>query len=150
MAYAAAAAGILKGVGDIMGGEATAQGDEYNSKVNLENARITRQQTIAQATQQARENYLRLGDMRAAIGKSGGVGGSFLDVLADSAAQGELAKQNIIYAGSVKATNQVRGALLDMSSATSAGVGSYFQAGSDLLMAGGSAGAFSSGSMKRS
>jgi hypothetical protein len=93
---------------------------------------------VAQATQQARENYLRLGDMRASIGKSGGTGGSFLDVLADTAAQGELAKQNIIYAGAVKANNLVRGALLDQTQATTAKLGGYFKAGADLIGAGNS------------
>jgi hypothetical protein len=115
-----------------MQGEAAAAADKYNAATGFANAEVVRQQTIAQATQQARENYLRLGEMRASIGKSGGTAGSFLDVLADTAAQGELAKQNIIYEGAVKATNITRGALLDQTAATSARLGGYLQAGSEL------------------
>jgi hypothetical protein len=134
---AAASAGI-SAVGDVMAGEAESAAAKYNSATGFANAAVVRENTVAQATQQARENYLRLGDMRASIGKSGGTGGSFLDVLADTAAQGELAKQNIIYAGSVKANNLVRGALLDQTQATTAKIGGYFKAGADLIGAGNS------------
>jgi hypothetical protein len=132
MAMIGAISGIMGAVGSAMQGEAASAADKYNAATNFANADVVRQQTVAQATQQARENYLRLRDMHASFGKSGGTGGSFLDVLADTAAQGELAKQNIIYAGQVKATNLVRGGELDLAAATSHKIGGYLQAGSEL------------------
>lgn len=138
MAFAGILQGVLGAVGGGIAGEGAANAAEYNSKINLENADVVRQNTVAQAKQQARENYLRLGEMRAAIGKSGGTGGSFLDVLGDTAAQNELTKQNIIYAGSVKATNLTRGGLLDMSAAPTERLAGYLGAGSALIKGGAS------------
>src|SRR5438477_12950767 len=99
MAYLGA---IFGAVGALQQGSSTEAAGKYNAEMGWQNAQLARQSAKDQALQATRENYLRLGDMRASIGASGGTGGSFLDVLGDSAAQGELERQNIIYRGSVK------------------------------------------------
>lgn len=66
-----------------------------------ENASIIAGQARAEVVQIDRAARLRLGAIRAAAGASGGRVnfGSVIDIVADVAAQGELEKQNAIFAG---------------------------------------------------
>jgi hypothetical protein len=136
------AGGILSAFGSFYQGIAAGAAADYNAGMYRQNAAIVRQQAVFSAQQQARENYLRLGEMRANIGASGARGGdagagSFLDVLADTAAQGELEKQQILYAGEVKAHNLEMGAALEEYKGKTARIGGYLSAGADLLGAAG-------------
>lgn len=125
MAWAAAA---FAGVGALQQGNASAAANTYNAAMGWQNAQIARQTALDQAKQVSRENYLRLGEMRAQGGASGVEGGSFLDVLGDTAAQGELQRQQTIYAGDIKANLLAHGASLSEAEAATARTGGYLKA----------------------
>lgn len=124
---------IIGGVGALQQGAASEAAGKYNAELGRQNAKVARQSAIDQAKQQARENYLRIGDMRASIGASGGTGGSFLDVLGDAAAQMELQRQSIIYGGSIKANLLSHGASLAEAEASAGMTHGYLQAAASLL-----------------
>jgi hypothetical protein len=130
MAWAGAALGA---VGAAQQGSAASQANAYNADLAWQNAGIARQTALDQVKQASREHYLRLGDMKANIGKSGGVGGSFIDVLGDTAAQMKLEEQQIMYAGSVKANLLAHGASLHEAAAYNAQTGGYLKAAGELL-----------------
>ncbi len=123
-------------------GKAAKATANYNAAISMQNAEIARADAAAQAAQQDRENYLRLGAIRTAQGKAGGAAGegSVLDVLGDAAAQGELERQNIIYQGEQRARGAVNTANLDTFSGKQAQKAGYLKAGSELLS--GAAGAY--------
>jgi hypothetical protein len=136
------AGSILSAFGDFYQGIAAGAAADYNAKMYQQSAAYARQNALFAATQQARENYLRLGDMRANIGASGARGGdagsgSFADVLADTAAQGELEKQQILVAGEAKAHMLDMGASLEEFKGKTSRTAGYLSAGADLLGAGG-------------
>lgn len=135
------AAAAVAAYGAIQQGKAAEAAGEYNKTVNDQNAQIARADALAQADQVRRENYQRLGAIRAAQGKSGGTAGegSVLDVLGDVAAQGELERQNVIYAGEQRARGFINTGQLEEFKGDSARRGSYFKAGSELLAGGASA-----------
>lgn len=141
--YIMAASAVVSAVSAIRQGNAADSAAKFNAQVAEQNADAARQQSAAQAKQIERENYMRLGSIRAAQGKSGGAAGegSVLDVLAYSAAQGELDKQNAIYGGEMAARGYTNTANLDRASGSAARIGGYMKAGSELL--GGGAGAYS-------
>lgn len=136
--YIVAAGAAVSAVGAIQQGRATSAASKYNATLQEQNAVASRAEARQLAEQQSRENYLRLGSIHAAQAKSGGAAneGSVLDVLGDVAAQGELQKQQILYAGEVKAHDATNTAGLDRARARFATTSSYFQAGSDLLAGG--------------
>lgn len=106
----------------------------YNAAINAQNADISRQQAAMQARQIERENFMRLGHIRAAQGKSGGTAeGSFLDVVGDVAAQGELERQNVLYRGELAARGYRNTAALDESQGTNAARAGVMRAGGELL-----------------
>lgn len=119
-------------------GSAAESAANYNAQINNQNAYLARQQAEMQASQQDRENYLRLGAIRAAQGHAGGAAGegSVLDVLGDAAAQGEYEKQQILYRGELQARGFTNTATLDTVSGQSARSSSYYKAGSELLSGG--------------
>lgn len=157
--YIIAAATVVSTISTIRQGQAVAQQQQaatqatvtaatFNEQVNTQNADIVRSQAQAQAVQNDRETFLRLGAIRAAAGKSGGVSseGSALDVLGDAAAQSELDRQNIIYQGELQARGFTNSATLDRYTADSAAARPttdmspyYMKAGSELLQGGASA-----------
>lgn len=142
MMFAGAA---LSAVSAIQQGKAARAAAEFNATVSRQNAQITREQTIQAVRQADRENYLRLGAIRAAQGASGGRReGSVLDILADTAAQGELQRQDIIYRDALAERGYLNTASLDEASGRNAERTAYLQAGSELLQ-----GAASSYSMMR-
>ena len=129
------ASAAVSAYGAIQQGRAASAASNYNAAMARQNAALARQEAADLITQQQRENYLRLGAIRAAQGKSGGQAGagSVLDILGDAAAQGELERQNIVRAGEIKAANYQNSAALDQYKAKYATQASYLQAGSDLL-----------------
>jgi len=136
--FITAASAIFSAVGALQQGRAASQAAAYNSQINQQNAVIAQQQAEQQAGQQARENYLRLGAIRAAQGTSGGTGdaGSVLDVLADAGAQGELERQNILYQGQLAARGYQNTAALDAYAGERRRNFGYLKAGAELLTGG--------------
>ena len=128
----------VSAVGAIQQGKAAKAAADYNATVSEQNAQIARNDAAMQATQIERENALRLGAIRAAQGKSGGVAneGSVLDVLGDVAAQGELDRQYAIYQGEQRARGFTNTAQLDRVSGKQAQRAGYLRAGSELLSGG--------------
>jgi len=127
-------AGIIA-VGAIQQGQAARASGKYNAALANQNAQIAKQEADVLARQQDRENYLRLGAIRAAQGKAGGVAGegSVLDVIGDVAAQGELERQNIIYRGQLKARGYQATAGIELAEGRNAATAGYMQAGAALL-----------------
>lgn len=134
------ASAAISAVGAIQQGRAAKAASEFNATVAAQNADIARQNAQDRATQIERENYLRLGAIRASAGKSGGVAneGSVLDVLGDVAAQGELERQQALYEGELQARGFMNTSTLDTFSGQNAQRSSYFKAGSELLAGGAS------------
>lgn len=122
-------------VSAISQGNAAKKAADYNAQINTQNAAIARQNASDKAKQVDRDNYLRLGAIRANTGKNGGEGdtGSVLDVLGDVAAQGELDKQYTIYQGELQARGYTNTATLDSYQGENAQTSGYLKAGSELL-----------------
>jgi hypothetical protein len=96
-------------------GQAAKASAQFNAQVANQNAQAARAQSLMQQQQQQREQYKRLGAIRAAQGASGGtMEGSALDVLGETAAQGELERQNIAYRGEMAARGYGNTASLDL------------------------------------
>lgn len=133
-----AAGAVVSAVGAIQQGKAADAAAQYNATISEQNAQIARNDAAMQAVQIERENALRLGAIRAAQGKSGGVAneGSVLDVLGDVAAQGELDRQYAIYQGEQRARGFTNTAQLDRFSGKQAERSGYLRAGSELLSGG--------------
>jgi len=133
-----AASAVVGAIGAIQQGNAAKAAADYNSTINAQNADIARRDAAAQAGQIDRENFLRLGSIRAAQGKAGGAAGSgsVLDVLGDVAAQGELEKQNAIYQGEQRARGYANTAQLDTFGGRNAQTSGYLKAGTELLSGG--------------
>lgn len=143
-----AASAAVSAYSAIQQGKAAKAAEDYNSTIANQNAQIAQQQTKVADQQQARENYLRLGAIRAAAGANGNANaGSVLDVIGDVAQQGELQRQQIRLGGQLKVRDYTNTAALDSAAGRQAQTSSYFKAGSDLL--GGAAGAYSNSLLKR-
>lgn len=125
----------VAGFGAIMQGLSMRAAGKYNAAMMRQNAKLAMEEATMLATQQERENYMRLGSIRAAQGKSGGSGseGSVLDVIGDAAAQGELQKQYIIRQGEMKAAGFQSTATLDEAMGRNAATAGVLTAGSELL-----------------
>lgn len=121
-------------------GKAAQAAAKYNASIADQNAQVARDQTILQVRQADREAYLRTGAIRAAQGASGGKeAGSVLDVIADTASQNELQRQDIVYQGSLRQRGFQNTAALDRFSGDTARSSSYLTAGSELLQGAGQA-----------
>jgi hypothetical protein len=138
--YLTAAGAAMSAVSAIKQGKAAKAAAEFNANIARENASIARGQTAQQIAQHDREQYLRMGAIRAAQGKSGGAAneGSVLDILADTAAQGELQRQDIAYRGSLAERGYNNTATLDTMAGKNAAKQGVMQAGADLLSGGAS------------
>jgi hypothetical protein len=136
--YIMAAGAAVAAVSAVQQGNAAKKAANFNAAIAEQNAAISRRDAAAQATQIDRENYMRLGAIRAAQGKSGGVAGegSVLDVLGDVAAQGELDKQYAVYQGEQRARGFSNTATLDRFSGETAQKSGYLRAGTELLSGG--------------
>lgn len=129
------AAGTAMSVyGSYKQGKMAQQAAKFNAKISEQNAEIARDQARQQVAQHDREQYLRLGKIRAAQGASGGQAeGSVLDLLADTAAQGELERQDIMYRGELSARGYTNTAAVERFEGKAARSQSYLRAGSELL-----------------
>ena len=118
----------------IQQGKAAEAAAAFNEITNRQNAEMSRSEARMRASQTERETMLRLGAIRAAQGASGGTGeGSVLDVIADSARQGELERQYEIYRGEAAARGYKNTATLDARQGSQAAKAGYLRAGQDLL-----------------
>lgn len=121
-------------------GRAAQAAAKYNASIAEQNSEVAREQTLLQVRQADRESYLRLGAIRAAQGASGGKeAGSVLDVIADTAAQNEIERQDIVYRGALAQRGYQNTGTLDEMSGRAAGRSSYLTAGSELLQGAGNA-----------
>lgn len=140
MAWVALAGAVISAIGSIQQGQAAKNAAEYNAEVVKNNAQIARQQGDAQVEQIRRQSVLGLGDMRASFAASGvSMEGSPLDIVADSAYQYELDKQNARWNSEVRATGYDNEGRLSRARGDAAMTGAYFKAGSALLGAAGGA-----------
>lgn len=135
------AGAAVSAYGAIQQGQAAKAAAQFNETVNTQNADLSRQEAADNARLQDRENYLRLGAIRAAQGEAGGAAGegSVLDVIGMVAAQGEEERQRIVYAGELKARGFTNTATLDRFGGKQAVKNSYFKAGGELLGGAGAA-----------
>ena len=132
--YIAAAVGAVSAVSQAYSQK---KASDRNAEIALQNAQVAREEADLQARQSARENYMRLGAIRAAQGGAGvSSAGSVLDVLGDVAAQGELERQDILYRGELKARGFGNTASLDTAAGRNAVNSGYTQAGASLLRGG--------------
>lgn len=77
---------------------------DYQKSISETNAGNARRASEVEGEDARRESRIRLGEMRAAFGANGiDIAGSPLDVLQDTAAEGELTAQRKEYAGKVQA-----------------------------------------------
>ena len=107
---------VLSAVGMLRQGNAAYAAGNYNAQIAQENAGIAIEQSQADAVQVARAKTLALGAMRANISASGGQvsGGTFLDVIGDTATQYELQKQQTLYQGKLAARGYTNTANMDI------------------------------------
>jgi hypothetical protein len=140
------AGGAMSAVSAIQQGKAAKAAAQFNATVNDQNAQIAREQAVQETRQFDREQFMRIGALKAAQGKSGGKqAGSVLDILADTATQGEIQRQDIAYQGELRARGFQNTATLDRFEGKQAEKQGYLRAGSELLSSAGSA----YGAMKR-
>jgi len=129
----------LAAVSAIRQGQAAQAAAAFNATVQRQNAEMARGEAQMQAAQTERENFLRLGAIRAAQGASGGTSeGSVLDVIADTARQGELERQFQLYKGEAAARGYTNTAALDEFEGRAAGRAGVLRAGTELLSGGAS------------
>jgi parvulin-like peptidyl-prolyl isomerase len=127
----------MNAVGAISQGMAASKAADYNAAINARNAQIAQQQAQADAEAQQRQAYQRMGAIRAAYGASGVTPeGSPLDILANSASQAELDRQNILYKGKLRAIGYTDQSNLDAMQSDAAMTSGYIGAGSSLLTGG--------------
>lgn len=133
----AVAGAVLQGVSAISQGNAARKQGEYNAAIATRNAGLARDQANADADAQSRVARQKMGAARAAVGASGiGTEGSPLDVLAMSASNAELDRQNILYKGQLRALGYEDTAALEESRGRSAQKAGYIKGASALLMGG--------------
>ena len=135
------ASAVVSSYSAVRQGQAAKAAANFNASIAAQNAELSRADAAARAQQQDRENYMRLGAIRAAQGHAGGDAGSgsVLDVLGDVAAQGELEKQYIIYQGEQRARGYGNTATLDTFSGKQAQTAGYLKAGTELMSGGANA-----------
>lgn len=143
--WASLAGAAVAAYGAYQQGQAAKKSANYNAQVAQQNALIARQQARLRAQQQDRNNRLRMGTIRANAGASGGVAneGSVLDIISDNAIQNELAKQEILHSGEIKAAGFTNTATLDRFQGRAAERAGNLKAGSAII--GGASSAASSG-----
>lgn len=99
------AGGLIQSYGMMREGEAQARASEFNANIAEQNAT----QAVLQAAQEERRirtlGRKEIGSMQAGYGASGVVGGSSIDVLAESLANLELDALNVRYGGESAARN---------------------------------------------
>jgi hypothetical protein len=125
-------AAFVGAFGMLLGAKSSYDSGVQNAEVAENNARQERDLTMEQVAQADRQEFLRIGEMRAAAGASGATGGSFTDVMADSAAQLTLQKQSIQFAGAVNTERLLTGAAVQMAKGQNALLSGSFGAAGTL------------------
>lgn len=126
-------------------GQGGAEAANYNAAIAERNAGIAIQQGDAAAVQQQKVNYIMSGAVRAATGASGATGDSATDALMMTAAEGELARQNILYGAKVKSIGYTDQAAIEHIRARTASQGGMYSAAGKLLSGGAQAWSMLSG-----
>lgn len=131
----AAVSAAVSAVSAIQQGNAAKKAADFNATVAYQNAAISRENAAAQAAQEEKETYMRLGTIRANQGRAGGDAGqgSVLDVLGQVASERELERQNILYQGELQARGYTNTGNLEVAKGKQAKTASYWAAGSSLL-----------------
>jgi hypothetical protein len=149
-AATAVAGGVMGAISAKQQGEAAEEAAEYNAAVAQNDAIAAQNAAAQEARQIRRKNLMRLGAQRSSIAKSGvsmDAGSSFDDVIYDSAIQGELDAQSMLYSGLVRSQAQMaagamslyegqqakRAAGIGMASSLIGGLGGVAQAGTSYL-----------------
>lgn len=145
MSYASAAlsggGGIVGAYGSIYGGQQTADTLEYQAKIQSHNASEATMAASLNADKQDMVAAKVIGGTRAGYAAAGvdASSGSVMSVIAASAANAELDKQNILHGGELRAVNYENQASMDRLGASRAIQASYINAFSSLLGGGASA-----------
>ena len=135
----AAIGGLASAVGAIQQGQAASAAASANAQIAQRNATLARATAAQDAAAQDRQNRQRLGAIAANIGASGvAAAGTPIDILAESARQGELDKQTILFRGELRALGFQDNAALERNRGANARRTGFFRAGSALLSAGSS------------
>lgn len=134
--------GVISGIGSLYSGRATQNALDAQADINDENAQLDIQQGDYNAMRQGMVVSQKLGAMKAAYGANGvsSNSGSVLDVLQQSATNGEMDTQNILHGAAIKAVNYQNEASMERLGASNAVTASYINAFSSV--AGGTASAF--------
>ena len=112
----------------------------YQAQVATQDAGVAQEQAAAQADQDKRMAYLRIGAAKASYGASGvSSAGSPIDVIGDIAAQSELQRQNDLYQGNLKARGSGETATTETAAGKAAASGGTLTAGASLLAGGANA-----------
>lgn len=138
MAFLAAAApyisAALSAAGTVMAAKGQAKAAEFNAQIAERNMTFSRENARIEEARSRRLSTMWLGSMRAATGASGiRVEGSPLDLLEESARQGELDAQLIHRQGELGAMSHQANAKLDRMRGEAAQTAGYVQAGSQIL-----------------
>lgn len=113
----------------------TAAAATYNAEVEQQKAATSTLEAQAAATQQDQQNRRNIATQKAQFASAGvDVGqGTPLDVMSDTATQGELSKQLILYRGKTQTLTAQEQSVLDQNQATTAIQAGDIKAGSSLL-----------------
>lgn len=137
LAAIATAGSAVSAIGSIVQGQAASDAAGFNAQVAEQNATMTRQQGAEDERRFRVSAKKHLGDMRANYGASGiQLDGSALAILEESAATAELDALTIKHGANVRARAYEQEADLARYSGRQAKIGSYFGAGSSLLLGG--------------
>lgn len=125
----------LSAIGTINAGNQEAAADQTNAEIARQNAQIATADANSQAAIDKQQTEKQLGVIASQAGASGIVAGvgSPLDVMADQAATGELARQLDLYRGVVQASGNLTQANLLQQQATAAQEGALYRAGGTIL-----------------
>ena len=129
----------LGAVGAISQGAQTAATLRYQAQVQRNNADEALTAASLNANRQSIQAAKLIGAAKAGYGASGvsADSGSVMSVIAASAANAELDRQNILYGGEIRSINSMNQAHMDEIGATSAVNASYLNAATNLLTVGG-------------
>lgn len=131
---AAAAGAATSAYGAYQQGQFQKASSNYQAQVATQDAEVAQQQAAAQADQDKRMAYLRIGAAKASYGASGvDSAGSPMDVIGDIAAQSELQRQNDLYQGKLKSRGSLETATVESAAGKAAAQSGTLTAGSSLL-----------------
>ena len=134
-AVAASAVGTgVAAYGAIEQGNAAEDAAKRTQQAENANAQASMEAASLEAGQVRRKNLLRLGSQRADAAKSGVlISDSANDVIYDTAIQGELEAQSVLYSGASAASYQQQRGVNARAAGASAKSGSYINAGSSVI-----------------